>query len=117
MMGTLFWGATYVFARNPSQASLIEDFANVRPSVFISVPKKWSELYEQAVREAGSEDSDLVTARLRALTGGRMRGGLSAAGYLDPVVFRAMNRAGIELCSGYGMTEATGGITMTPPRD
>ena len=117
MMGTLFWGATYVFARNPSQASLLEDFASVRPTVFISVPKKWSELYEQAVREAGCEDADLVTARLRALTGGHMRGGLSAAGYLDPVVFRAMNRAGIDLCSGYGMTEATGGITMTPPRD
>ena len=39
--------------------------------------------------------------------------GLSAAGYLDPNVFRTFHRAGIELCSGYGMTEATGGITMT----
>ncbi len=49
------------------------------------------------------------------ITGGRLRHGLSAAGYLDPVVFRSFHRAGIELCSGYGMTEATGGITMTPP--
>jgi len=115
LVGTLFWGATYVFARNPSQASLIEDFKTEHPTVFISVPKKWTELYEQAVREAGSEDSDQVPERIRAITGGRMRHGLSAAGYLDPVVFRAMNRAGIALCSGYGMTEATGGITMTPP--
>lgn len=117
LMGTLFWGATYVFARNPSQASLLEDFASQQPTVFISVPKKWTELYEQAVREAGSEASDEVPTIIRTLTGGRMRHGLSAAGYLDPVVFRSMNRAGIALCSGYGMTEATGGITMTPPRD
>jgi long-subunit acyl-CoA synthetase (AMP-forming)/GNAT superfamily N-acetyltransferase len=115
LMGTLFWGATYVFARNPSQAALIEDFKAQEPTVFISVPKKWTELYEQAVREAGGEDSDRVPGILEAITGGRMRHGLSAAGYLDPVVFRAMNRAGVALCSGYGMTEATGGITMTPP--
>ena len=44
-----------------------------------------------------------------------VRLGLSAAGYLDPAVFRSFHRAGVELCSGYGMTEATGGITMTAP--
>ena len=115
LMGSLFWGATYVFARNPSQASLLEDFKSVEPTVFISVPKKWTEVYEQAVREAGSEVSDEVPKLIRTATGGRLRHGISAAGYLDPVVFRAMNRAGIALCSGYGMTEATGGITMTPP--
>jgi long-chain acyl-CoA synthetase len=115
LMGTLFWGATYVFARNPSQASLLEDFKSQEPTVFISVPKKWTEIYEQAVRDAGSEASEEVPDNIRTLTGGRMRHGLSAAGYLDPVVFRAMNRADIALCSGYGMTEATGGVTMTPP--
>lgn len=115
LMGTLFWGATYVFARNPSQASLVEDFKAVQPTVFISVPKKWTEIHEQAVRDAGSEASDEVPDVIRGLTGGRLRHGISAAGYLDPVVFREMNRAGVALCSGYGMTEATGGITMTPP--
>jgi len=115
LMGTLFWGATYVFARNPSQASLQEDFRAQEPTVFISVPKKWAELYEHAVRLAGSEAAEEVPDRIRELTGGQLRHGLSAAGYLDPVVFRQMNRAGIALCSGYGMTEATGGITMTPP--
>ena len=41
--------------------------------------------------------------------------GLSAAGYLDPAIFRFFQRYGVELLSGFGMTEATGGITMTPP--
>lgn len=113
LLGTVFWGATYVFARDPSKPTLLADFAQVRPTVFISVPKKWFELHEQALEQA----PDNVPQRLRQLTGGRVRVGLSAAGYLDPLVFRAFQQAGIELCSGYGMTEATGGITMTAPGD
>ncbi len=115
MTGALWWGATHVFARSTSHASLLEDFKSVRPTIFISVPKKWIELHDTAVQEAASDDPDETAAHLKALTGGRLRYGLSAAGYLDPDVFKAFHRAGIELCSGYGMTEATGGVTMTPP--
>jgi long-subunit acyl-CoA synthetase (AMP-forming) len=115
MTGTLWWGATYVFARSTAQASLLEDFKRVKPTVFISVPKKWIELQEAAAWEAASEEDDEIAAHLRVITGGRLRYGLSAAGYLDPEVFKAFHRAGTELCSGYGMTEATGGITMTRP--
>jgi acyl-CoA synthetase (AMP-forming)/AMP-acid ligase II len=32
-----------------------------------------------------------------------------------PKVFSFYLKHDIELCSGFGMTEATGGITMTPP--
>ena len=46
---------------------------------------------------------------------GQLRWGLSAAGYLDPEIFRFFQRYGVELMSGFGMTEATGGITMTVP--
>jgi long-subunit acyl-CoA synthetase (AMP-forming) len=115
MVGSLFWGATYVFARSTVQSLLVEDFQSVRPTVFISVPKKWMELIEAASRAVATDDPDVVAAGLRAMTGGRLARGLSAAGYLDPAVFRAFHRAGVGLCSGYGMTEATGGITMTPP--
>jgi long-subunit acyl-CoA synthetase (AMP-forming) len=115
LCGTVFWGATYVFARSTAQATLLEDFRRVRPTVFISVPKKWMELHESAVWEAGSNGEDEVPVHLRSLTGGRLRYGLSAAGYLDPAVFRAFHSSGTALCSGYGMTEATGGVTMTPP--
>ena len=116
LCGSLFWGATYVFARSTAQTSLLEDFRRVRPTIFISVPKKWMELHEAAVWETASDDADdELVPHVRAITGGRLRYGLSAAGYLDPNVFKAFHRAGTELCSGYGMTEATGGVTMTPP--
>ena len=115
LLGTLHWGATYVFARSPSQVSLLEDFQEVSPTVFISVPKKWMELHERAVTLAGTDAPKDVADQLRIITGGRLRFGVSAAGYLDPLVFRAVQRAGVSICSGYGMTESTGGITMTPP--
>jgi long-chain acyl-CoA synthetase len=115
LTGTLWWGATYTFARSTAQASLLEDFRSVKPSVFISVPKKWMELQDAAVWEAASDDPEETAAHLRVITGTRLRYGLSAAGYLDPAVFKNFHRAGVELCSGYGMTEATGGITMTAP--
>ena len=51
------------------------------------------------------------------VVGDRLRWGLSAAGYLDPKVFRFFHRHGVSLCSGFGMTEGTGGLTMTPPDD
>ena len=42
---------------------------------------------------------------------------LMQAGYLDPDIFSFFHENNINLLSGYGMTEATGGITMTPPND
>ena len=97
LVGTLWWGATYAFARSTVQSSLLEDFRQVRPTAFISVPKKWMELHEAAVWEAASDDPDDVSAHLRTITGGRLRYGISAAGYLDPAVFRAFHQAGTEL--------------------
>jgi len=52
---------------------------------------------------------------VRDLTGGRLKWGLSAAGHLDADIFRFFHRQGVELMSGFGMSETTGGATMTPP--
>ena len=88
-----------------------------RPTVFISVPKKWMELQGAVGRLVPldtASDDELATA-VRHVTSGSLRWGLSAAGHLDSEVFRFFQRYGVELLSGFGMTEATGGITMTPP--
>jgi long-subunit acyl-CoA synthetase (AMP-forming)/GNAT superfamily N-acetyltransferase len=117
LIGCVFWGATYCFLSNPSVEALVSRMRRHRPSVFISVPKKWIQLYERITEladplEAG--DEELTEATLR-VTGGRLRWGLSAAGHLDSEIFRFFQHTGVELMSGFGMTEATGGITMTPP--
>jgi long-subunit acyl-CoA synthetase (AMP-forming) len=117
MLGCVFWGATYCFLRNPSAEGLLRGMQRHRPTVFISVPKKWMQLHEAITHHADpvhATDEALLEAT-RKVTGGRLRWGISAAGYLDPDVFRFFHRQGVELMSGFGMTEATGGITMTPP--
>lgn len=106
MLGSIFLGATYTFARSPQFRSLLADFKIIRPTVFISVPKRWSQIFEQSQGKPLDE-----------ITGGRLQWGLSAAGYLEPEVFRFFQKNKVTLMSGYGMTEATGGITMTPPDD
>jgi long-subunit acyl-CoA synthetase (AMP-forming)/GNAT superfamily N-acetyltransferase len=112
MLGTLFWGGTYVFAGNPSFETLAEALPRVRPTGLVGVPRRWAQLRERCLAR-GEEGASAV----RAVVGDRLRWGLSAAGYLDPAVFRFFQRSGVELASGFGMTEAAGGITMTPPRE
>jgi len=116
MMGMLFWGGTYVFADNPSIQTLAAGMAGWSPTGLISIPRRWAQLHERCLEIMGEDRSPESRAgALEAVVGKRLRWGLSAAGYLDPQVFHFFQDAGVALCSGFGMTEATGGITMTPP--
>lgn len=117
MTGTIFWGATYVFMENPSIETMISNMQEVRPSIFISIPKKWVQLYEYVAGNVDIEidEEEIIQQKVDEITGGKLRWGLSAAGYLSPDIFRFFQKYGVELMSGFGMTEATGGITMTPP--
>jgi long-chain acyl-CoA synthetase len=116
MMGMLFWGGTYVFAPNPSLDSLLAGMREVQPTGLISIPHRWQQIRERALAamSAGDQEADRERA-FREIVGDRLRWGLSAAGRLEPAAFRFFNRHGVALNSGFGMTEATGGITMTPP--
>ena len=118
MLGCIFWGATYCFIENPSVDALIRGMQRYRPTVFISVPKKWIQLYETH-RAAGRQP-----AGQRRGTPGRHRRVDRRQVALGPVGRRLPRLRnfpflpgpqGTELMSGFGMTEATGGITMTPP--
>ncbi len=116
MAGTIFWSGTYIFAGNSSSETLFSLFPQVNPTGFISIPLRWQELYELCLEKINHvNNADLREQAVREIVGQRLSWGLSAAGYLDPRVFRFFNQYGIALCSGFGMTEATGGITMTPP--
>ncbi len=118
MLGTIFWGGTYVFSGNPSAATLISQFQEIQPTALISVPVRWVQIRDRILEIANDPDSGLDQEEaFRHITGTRLFWGLSAAGYLDPKVFRFFHRGGVALCSGFGMTEGTGGLTMTPPTD
>jgi len=117
MTGAIFWGAEYCFMENPSVETMIDNMGLVKPSIFISIPKKWIQLYEYITTRIDVEvdDDEKMKEAVISATGGNLRWGLSAAGFLPPDIFRFLQRYGVELMSGFGMTEATGGITMTPP--
>lgn len=115
MIGMIYWGGTYVFSRNPTFETLLSLFPKGNPTGFISVPIRWAQLYDKILDNLDL-DSDAESQKkvMHQFTGQRLRWGLSAAGYLSPQVFRFFQRNGVNLSSGFGMTEATGGITMTP---
>ncbi len=117
LLATIYWGGRYAFAQNPSIGTVLDNMRRARATGFISVPQKWLQLREEIgkVVDVDAAPQAEVQRALERLTGGRLRWGLSAAGYLDEDVFLFMQRHGLELMSGFGMTEATGGITMTPP--
>jgi len=115
MLGAIFWRGTYVLAGNPSVDTLFTLFPKVNPTGFISVPVRWTQLYERCLEKLDESSSSDRIGVIRSIVGQRLRWGLSAAGYLDPRVFRFFEQAGINVCSGFGMTEGTGGLTMTPP--
>ncbi len=119
MTGAVFWGMEYNFMENPSLEAMLSNMQQVKPSVFISIPKKWIQLYDHVSSKVDIEigDEDEIKSVVKDETGGNLRWGLSAAGFLSPDIFRFFQRNEIELMSGFGMTEATGGITMTPPKE
>jgi long-subunit acyl-CoA synthetase (AMP-forming) len=118
MLGMLFWRGTYVFAGNPSAETLFEGLRQVRPTGLIGIPLRWTQVRDRTLLAMEAAASPTAReAAFRGAVGDRLRWGLSAAGYLEPRVFQHFHRHGVELLSGFGMTEATGGITMSPPGD
>jgi len=116
MLASVHLSATYVMAENPSSETLFRHMARFHPTAMMSVPKKWIDLHRRITGEDEPvPDTEQVRRAAREVMGERFRWGLSAAGRLAPPFFRFFQGLGVELLSGYGMTEATGGITMTPP--
>ncbi len=118
LTGSIFWSGTYVFAGDTSSDTLLSLFPKENPTGFISVPVRWVQIYESCIKILnGTETEKEAIEKIQKITGKNLRWGLSAAGYLDPKIFRFFHKHGIALNSGFGMTEATGGITMTPSND
>jgi long-chain acyl-CoA synthetase len=84
MTGAIFWGAEYCFMENPAVETMISNMQLVKPSIFISIPKKWIQLYEYITARVDIEveDEEKILDEVKKATGGELKWGLSAAGYL-----------------------------------
>ncbi len=116
MMGMLYWGGTYVFAGNTSRETFLKRLSEVRPTGLIGIPLRWRQIQQQCLDQLdASAPAEVEQAVFRSVVGDRLRWGLSAAGFLSPKTFKFFQRNQVALCSGFGMTESTGGTTMTLP--
>ena len=99
LLGSIFWGATYTFAESPYFKSLLKDFRLIKPTIFISVPKRWIQLMEHtdSIKPVSEGKEKEIKNIVNKITGGNLKYGLSAAGYLDPDVFRFFQSNGINL--------------------
>ena len=118
MMGMIYWRGTYVFAGNTSRETFLMRLSEVQPTGLIGIPLRWRQIQERCIEQLDPAASpEAEQAAFRSVVGARLRWGLSAAGFLPPKTFRFFHRNHVALGSGFGMTEATGGITMTPPHE
>jgi long-chain acyl-CoA synthetase len=84
-------------------ATVLTRLPEVRPDVFMSVPRVWEKL-----AAAGPE-------RLAEVTGGRLRFCLSGGAGLPREVKELFARAGVLLLEGYGLTECSPSLTLNRP--
>jgi len=116
LLGMIFWGGTYVFAGRNDVDSILNLMRAFQPTGLVGIPLRWKQISEKFHEIAEKEGSNANPEKIFSeLVGKNLIWGLSAAGYLEPKVFKFFNKYGVELCSGFGMTEATGGISMTMP--
>jgi hypothetical protein len=58
MTGCVFWAAEYCFLENPSVETMISNMQLVKPTVFISIPKKWMQIYDYVTGKVDIEVED-----------------------------------------------------------
>ena len=136
--------AEIVFAR--SVVTLMEDIAKFRPTVLISVPRIYEQLFSKL--EAKLRRSLLsyilfklavaighrrkrspiyralwpvldraVAVRIRAIFGGRVRYAISGGAPMPPAIARALLALGVPICQGYGLTETSPVLSVNLPDD
>lgn len=86
----------------------------VRPQVFMSVPRMFEKLATAAMQEP---DAASQRAKLDALTGGRMRFCLSGGAGLKREVKEFLYSHGMLVIEGYGLTESSPTLTLNRPDD
>lgn len=123
LYGTLARGGTAYFTASSDMSTLFEDFALVRPTELVFVPRVCEMVFQRRLGEvdrrvlAGASREEAVAeveAELREqVFGGRYLTALSASAPLSAEMKVFIESAlEVELHDGYGSTEAGGGVLM-----
>lgn len=104
---TLGW-TTYL----ADPVTVLARLPEVGPTVLMSVPSVWEKLAQAAAAETTREGR---LARLREVTGGRLRFCLSGGAGLKREVKELFYEAGVLIVEGYGLTECAPTLTLNRP--
>ncbi|MGX1808051.1 carboxylic acid reductase [Nocardia sp. NPDC055321] len=123
LYGTLARGGAAYFTARPDMSSLFEDYALVRPTELVFVPRVCEMVHQRRLDAierrvlAGADRADAVEAveaELREqVFGGRYLTALSASAPLSAELKAVLESAlEVQVHDGYGSTEAGGGVLM-----
>ncbi len=87
---------------------LLENFAEIRPTLYFSVPR----VYQALVARASADERVL-----RTLVHGGLRFVFTAAAPLDPHCYRFFEERGVPVHEGWGLTETSPCVTLTRAGD
>lgn len=133
----IYFGAEIFFAENLQK--IPENLLEVRPTVFITVPRMLEKFYNKVHENMESRSaivrkmfnhafktnnplflklySKLFFQKIRARMGGRIRFVVSGGAALTPSIARFFDKAGIPILQGYGLTETSPVISFNPLED
>lgn len=97
-------------------AQVLELMPEVKPNVFMSVPRFYEKLATAAAAQGG-DDPEARRDALARVTGGRLRFCLSGGAGLKLEVKQLFHECGLLIIEGYGLTEASPTLTLNRPDD
>ena len=97
-----------------SPSDVLDQMSDVRPSVFMSIPRYWEKIAHRAMEGATEEERAEL---LDEVTGGRLEFCLSGGAGLKREIKEFFHDNGLLITEGYGLTEASPTLTMNRPDD
>jgi long-chain acyl-CoA synthetase len=92
----------------------LKHLAEVRPSVFMSVPAYWEKIAQAVIAET---DPTRRRAKVAEVTGGNLRFCLSGGAGLKRELKELLHESGVLIIEGYGLTECSPTLTLNRPGD
>lgn len=113
-------GTVYFAEQSAIKGSIKDTIKEVRPTVFIGVPRVWEKIHEKIIEK--QEDPQNILNKLfvnnliiKEMGLDRAKYCISAAAPISKEVREFFKNLGIELCDVYGMSETTGPISIGVP--
>ena len=111
-------GTVYFAQKDALKHSLADTIKEVRPTIFIGVPRVWDKIMEQLNNNmtVGTNVLNMVSGIiLKSMGLDRCKYAITAAAPSSTDTHKYFAQFGIELCEVYGMSETTGPISLSLP--